>query len=247
MKMFIFLIGLMILNVPVIKVNYTGKVYYADIAAPDNLDKIDFVDYTSDKSYFHIIFYEKDKKYNLKHECFLSDDMVMRVSISYGSYCEMNDSLILNDELLGYKMYMNKKGNSVLFTKSFPLLVDKPFIYTPDSYGEYKETMWYDYDLNKVKLENKRKYKLINNFSCGLYHGEYANHFYLKIDPTGDYCYYIEKTPLSRGKWEKKGNEILLKDSSIGAVFSLLITKEGLVSQFLPGSYSRGVILNKIK
>lgn len=164
--------------------------------------------------------------------------------LSSGHYKENGGQIVFVDKLHGYKMYAEKLGNRLKFSKSLPWLEQKSFIY---EVGQSEEIDFeIDYTLNCIRQDIRNKYEIDKTLSFGIYHGELRGiNYYLEITPTGYFTSYIEKILISHGKWEKVDSEILLKDPSVNALFSVLITKNGLVSQLVPGDFE-GVLLKKM-
>lgn len=173
----------------------------------------------------------------------LTVDMIQGVCFSYGTYVQKKNRLILKDAIHQYKIELRKDGDTLICISGPNWLLNKKMgkeYPAPKFYNLYNDE---DYVINisQLKKTNSEKYKKSFDLAYGMYQ---AKNFYFEIHPKG-YTFYYNKLPLLQGSWKRKGSDLLLHTSTIPWTFSMLITKEGLVSQLLPGDFE-GLLFKKI-
>ncbi len=159
--------------------------------------------------------------------------------ISYGTFYQKNDTLILKDKIHNFIIYLLYKDNRVKVIKSFSWMKNLNYYFFVSA--DYKPV---NYKLKEPSINILKKNTIYqrNNkqnyiFKTGKYIAKsywYVNALYLSPDNT--YKIIFKDIILSEGIWKRNKNVIELWDTSIKHTFYLLTKKDGtLESSYIPG------------
>ncbi|MCL2041752.1 MAG: hypothetical protein FWG84_06915 [Bacteroidales bacterium] len=197
----------------------------------------------SDDSYCDIYF-TNTGRYCIMLSAHLSDDILLDVPLSDGTYSILDNDIILTDKYLHYKMQLEYKNNELHVKEAFRFLQNKVFEFRRLSDFPFIES----YNISDFILQQERNiYTSQYQSAFSLKAGQYRNagqisYFSLNLSPMGFYTlqYIIEDIIyliLSDGTWSRNGNELILYDTEVEHNFYMHIGKNKLISKLLPGDY----------
>lgn len=180
------------------------------------------------------IYFYQSGVYEVILRDYLTDDMPLSIMLSYGNYKIRSRDIELTDKYNGHKMLFTKNNAFSITAKIFyPGMLNKKFekstfeIYDKPSYTKRKII-----PLNQARIKHKLMGKEENPLICGTLKSEWG----LSLNLQSNFNYILEYKGiiLSKGKWNREANELLLKDDVLSHSFYILIGKNELVSRFLP-------------
>lgn len=184
-----------------------------------------------------------DGKYLLYLSYEASIDYLTGTTVSIGKIHEDGTMVVLEDELFGYTMALERLDSTTLVMKQgfssmtgiafdylcFP--TSAPFVYNSD-------TRDFNRDPYHVKQENcKARHERKVGFQAGSYSLGYEKNYLLKIEENGRFMYFYHGVKLSEGKWTRRGNLLALTDDGLIKPFFAIIKGNGIVSSYLPGAF----------
>ena len=182
-------------------------------------------------------------KYHLYLSYVLSIDNLTGTTISIGKIHEEGTMMMLEDELFGYTMVLERLDPTTLvmkqgFTSMIGVTFDylcfptsAPFVYSSD-------TRDFNRDPHHVKQENckaRRERKV--GFQAGDYSLGNEKNYLLKTEENGRFTYFYHGVQISKGKWKRCGNLLALRDDGLNKPFFAIIKEKGIVSSYLPGAF----------
>lgn len=158
--------------------------------------------------------------------------------ISVGRYTVNHRRVTLCDDILGIEMVLKQKKNGDLkiingFSPLRSIVFKKEKSCLNDSIEDYRE-------INKKQLEidtaEYQRQNINTEIALGSYECGAAFYCSLFILPNQQYKYYCRGFMVSKGKWKRKGNLIVLIDH--GGTKQLYALKEpiGINGMYLPGA-----------
>lgn len=172
-----------------------------------------------------------------------TDDILLKVLVSYGNYTLSNGNITLSDNYNGYKMVFGYQDDFIVAKKIFKWLVNRKFIKSDfqiwDKPGFTKNKIR---SLNHDRLNFKQVHKDVYPLDFGVYESKQG--FRLNIQQNNKYKFEYKGISLSEGVWNRKENELVLLDATLKYSFYVLIDEKVLISKFLPGDY-KGYLLFK--
>lgn len=215
-------------------------------------NKFSGIYYCDDKDVSYYIEFQKNGCYTLELGKNITNDIFNVTILSYGKFTSVNNIITLIDDAHGFKMKLKRLiSDQIVFDKGFSFLKDKDFRFRYDSHD--LDCIDNNIDIKKQKQERdlyKQSHKILypiqyttyesvdNTFKDGKY-GIYETDRAYKFEINKDYSYrlYYKKVLVSEGVWKRDKNELLLLDEYLKHTFYMLISKDGLISKYLPGDY----------
>ena len=179
------------------------------------------------------IYFYQSGVYELMLSEFLSDDVLLSILISYGHYTIRDGDFELIDNYNGHKMLFTCHSDYIIAKKIYPAMLNKKFvksnfkIWDKPSYTKMKIM-----PLNQERLKHKQEEKEENPLPYGIFKSEWG--FGLNLQSNYKYTLEYKKIILSKGTWNRVGNELRLQDSVLNHSFYIMIGKNVLLSKFLP-------------
>ena len=187
------------------------------------------------KSYgVHINLFDTNK-YILSLTIALSLDDISEYDLSYGTFTEEGNKLILKDKINGSEINLLKEDNDLLTDKGLVCFNNQSFIYTNNLFlfsNNYKE-------LDSIA---NLKYKEIihNNESCNINVGKYSSDkakYEININSNKKYEYKIDDVIISKGNYKINGNTLYFYDEYLWYTFKAEIIKDTITNSNLPGYF----------
>lgn len=185
----------------------------------------------------------KNGQYYLTMSEMISDDLEDVVLLSYGNYLVDADTLLLLDTNHAYTMKLLKKGTGFIVVSALCFLNNRFMSY----WGEYDiapplptiSSAFIDYDMVEYNDRCERLFQVsIGNYVC-------EQGYELSLSAQSTYIIRYKGCALSKGQWKREGNILNLYDTSLDCTFHLLIGDGVLVSRFLPGDNTGGLVLKR--
>lgn len=181
----------------------------------------------------------------------MTNDIVYSLHLSHGSFFWEANLLTLHDKVNQFHATFLYKNKKIVPQQNFKFLLGKVLSVDISSYLDEKslEPIPFSYinaKKERLKYQNDHKEKYL------LFSGSYysADGFLLNLKKEHVFLlsYKLNSNTLllSSGTWQRKGNELVLFDTSLKSYFYLLINKnKSLVSKYILGDYY-GVLLKKM-
>lgn len=189
-----------------------------------------------------IVFFKTNEYYiEFENEPQKGSDDIGYFPFSYGIYKASHDTILLIDKINNYKIVLKKYSNSLKVIQSFKWMQSCEFSHSlsPSSNWINSKVIYKDKTL-KI-LQKKKTFKKTGSqfIKSNLHSGKYSNESGYKLELNNkNYKFTILGFILSEGMWEKRSNNLILRDSNLKAVFKLLIINDHkLISSYLPGDF----------
>ncbi len=191
------------------------------------------------KSYgVHINLFDTNK-YILSITIALSLDDISEYDLSYGTFTEEGNKLILKDKINGSEIKLIKEN----ITVSNDLLTDKGLVCFNNESFIYTNSL-FTFSDNYKKLDSiaNLNYKEIiqNSESCNINEGKYSSdkgNFEIKINSNKKYEYKIDNIIISKGNYVINGSIINFYDEYLRYTFKAEINKDTITNSNLPGYF----------
>ncbi len=162
----------------------------------------------------------------------LPDGKITSLILSRGYYKLVDDSLYLTDYYNKYKMLIIinneklyvKKAFKILYNRSFRKLHSEPYHTTKMVFNERL--------LDSVRSDYNKNHKTEFPFADRIY--GVRTQVYFNLKPDNKYQIKYNQMVVSDGSWERKGNELICKDSLLQHNFYLSIGKNKIINRFFP-------------
>ena len=167
-------------------------------------------------------------------------EIVDDCDISFGHYVVKHRRITLCDDVLGIEIVLKKKLNGELRVVNgfYPLrgmVFKKEKVNFNESIEDYREISKAQYEADIYRYQNQvfNVDVSLGSYVCGstFFNG-------LVFLPDQRYKYYCRDFLVSAGKWERRGNLIVLLDYGGTKPFYAFKKKEGIDGKYLPGAYS---------
>lgn len=180
------------------------------------------------------IYFHQSGVYEVILHEYATDDILYSILLSYGNYKIRSGDIELTDKYNGQKMLFTKNNTFSITPKIFfPGMLDKKFVKsTFEIYDKPAYTKRKIIPLNQERLKYKLKEKVENPLTYGIFKSEWG--LSLSIQSNSNYILEYKKIMLSKGIWNRDGNELRLQDSVLKHPFYILIAKNELISRFFP-------------
>lgn len=159
--------------------------------------------------------------------------------ISNGYYIEKSkDTIILNDQINGYGMPIQKGPDYVSFTEKSWCFMNNITLsykgnhgYNDGAYDSIYYTIDAYYSLDSLIQERElyRKHIVLNSFQPGIYEVSRLGDNRLIINMDGTYSY----PPMSEGTWKREGNLLIFYDKCLGEAFTAFIEDGYIIPKHL--------------
>jgi hypothetical protein len=202
----------------------------------------------------------KNNTYELTFSyCPHGSDIVEVTTMSCGKFLITDKTINITDTIHGFKMqFCMLSNNKIKIERGFAFMKNKDLQYC-GNIDKY-QTRTVLYNITNQKRE-RQTYKQLHKTKYPLYYAIYESEnntvndekygyfatglgYELEFIKENKYRLLYKTILISEGTWKKDGNEIALFDSSLQHSFYVLISKEGLISKYLPGEY-RSISLHK--
>lgn len=176
-----------------------------------------------------------------------TDDMGLEILLSYGNYILKNGNIELHDKYNGFNMRFEYHQYYLIAKKSYNGFVGNKFM-KDDSSIKMENPFSEEIKIKTIKQRiltlnaSNLKENVINS---GIYEGEDVK-FNLSLSVDHTYVYKYNSFVISKGKWCRNKNEIILFDSILKHHFYLFIGKNGLYNLFIPGFDPIASLLKKV-
>lgn len=175
-------------------------------------------------------------------------DTMMTGTISFGTFSKTDNGFVLNDQINGYAMeveYVN--DSSLVFTKGPYCMKNRTLILKPWNQSfydsEYKPT---EYDYQQVEkmrqnysCQQELSYSIIGDYNYGTIFEDDFSPLTFQEDGSYELRYRSGEILLSKGKWSRQGNLILLQDDFMDEPFYAFVEKDSILIRFFVGDWTR--------
>ena len=225
LKLFLLLFTLF----PLAQIDMTNQPYYSYImedSLPDNLDCYISVS----KERYSVLLFDHMK----------GSDIVPCMIISQGKIYKKGNQVIMKDNAYGYEMNATlgeeglltiNRGYGFLSGKHFLFHIEEEEEWVPDRFFSRRS---YHASFRKYKRNHKKPYALpYGRYSTGYY---VDHHALLTLEEDGSYSLQQWNMDVSKGKFHREGNILVLTDSSINHPFYLFIGDGFVRDNYMPTS-----------
>jgi len=168
----------------------------------------------------------------------VTSDIILGMTLTYGTYTINKDQITLTDNMHNFKMKFLYVNNSIEVKQSFKFLLNKKFVFREANNESEPDFLINRVDIVKIKKE-RIEYNKTNSipivFNIGTYDDGRDFVLYLEKDTTYRLAY--RWNIISEGNWSRDGNVLELFDTSLQCPFYLFIDISGLNGKYLPGGF----------
>ena len=161
--------------------------------------------------------------------------MIESFLMSYGTFSLKNNQIILVDLTSKYRMifYLNK--NDVIPEKAIYCLKHKVFQRFIEDPEEWDFLVLCKEELNIIKKNSDRCSLEYFNIKIGKYENDSG--YVLEILKKQEYQINYKELIISKGKWSRNKNKLILYDSSLKHQFFGIIDEDKIISNLFPCEY----------
>lgn len=165
---------------------------------------------------------------------YATDDILYSILLSYGNYKIRSGDIELTDKYNGHKMLFTKNNTFNITAKIFYTgMLNRKFVKnTFNIWDKPSYTRMEIMPLNQERIKHKHKKKEENPLLYGIFKSEWG--LSLNLQSNSKYILEYKKIILSKGIWNRDGNELRLQDFVLKHPFYIIITKNKLISRFFP-------------
>lgn len=162
-------------------------------------------------------------------------DNISVLLISYGTYSECEDHIILHDTIFGFEMDFGFDTNGELIaSKCLSMMKGKTLV----NNSVVSRTELYP----KVDMENwQDDYIKPTDYPFDLIGGKYmarlSGRHELNLESDGRYEYIVDGFMISEGKWQQENNTLVLYDDFMDTPIRTLVVADNTISTYLPGNF----------
>lgn len=167
-------------------------------------------------------------------------DILPCMIVSQGKIYKKGNQVIMKDNVYGYKMYASLNEEGLLtINRGYGFLSGKHFLFQIDEEEEWVpdrdfSRRSYHASLRKYKRNHKKPYALpYGKYSTGYY---VDHHALLTLEEDGGYSLLQWNMEVSKGKYHREGNILVLTDSNINHPFYLFIGDGFVRDDYMPTS-----------
>ena len=177
-----------------------------------------------------------------------TDDIVYTMVVSFGQF-QLDDGLIImTDVLHDFQMQLLIEGDTLYVQKGFGFMRDKKL----HCWGKTSQDNVHIKALNKDNIRQEReRYEVQHKELHELTFGKYKGMDWdcdLTINENHTYVYEFRECQISKGTWERKGNILTLRDTSLDCDSYLLVgEKDSVISKVLVGDDTGGRVFKKVQ
>lgn len=177
-----------------------------------------------------------------------TDDIVYTMVVSFGQFQQDGDLIIMTDVLQDFQMRLHIEGDTLFVQKGFGFMKDKKL----HRWGKTSQDDVYIKVLNKDSIRQEReRYEVQHKELYELAFGKYKGMDWdcdLAINENHTYVYEFRECQISKGTWERKGNILTLRDTSLDCDSYLLVgEKDSVISKVLVGDDTGGRVFKKVQ
>jgi len=195
----------------------------------------------------HYISLYKNGTFEISIHESLTNDMGLEILLSYGNYILKNGNIELHDKYNGFNMRFEYHQYFLIAKKSYNGFVGNKFkkvrssIEMGNTFSEKIKIKTIKQLISTLNASNLKE----NVINSGIYEGE-GEKFNLNLSFDHTYVFKYHSFVISKGKWSRNKNELILFDSILKHPFYLFISKNGLYNLFIPGFHPIGSLLKKV-
>lgn len=168
--------------------------------------------------------------------------MVLRNTISFGSYRKNGCELLLNDSINGYDLCLELSPDttSLVVKKGFVFCQDKPFLLIGKTWHSPIDGLIIPENAVDSIISFSRNQNQINPLPDGLYQlTRKGNYTYKLLLQNSIFTYAIDDVIYFQGHFSREGNLLIMEDINISEPAVALIEEDGIVP-FVPGLFGSG-------
>ena len=175
-----------------------------------------------------------------------TDDIVYTMVVSFGQFQLDGDLIIMTDALHDFQMRLLIEGDTLFVQKGFGFMKDKKL----HCWGKTSQDNVHIKALNKDNIRQEReRYEVQHKELHELTFGKYKGIDWdcdLAINENHTYVYEFRECQISKGTWERKGNILTLRETSLDCDSYLLVgEKDNVISKVLVGDDTGGRVFKK--